>query len=165
MLGVTGKSCFTLFPVINVSRDSSNPIMPRVSEAIFPLLQTIGVQGKDMYDSSSNSFLFLICFSANHWRLLSLIIDAQDHHCCHHHHHHCFHCEGAGWPHCSRSGSKRWPRSIWGRSWLRNSGDSHPRAATDAQTLLWGCPTESHRLAPDSHWNHSREALPQRDPR
>lgn len=53
--GVTNKRCVTfLFSGIMVSSNSSNTIKPWNS-----LLQMTGVQGKDIYDSGSNSYTLL----------------------------------------------------------------------------------------------------------
>lgn len=163
--GVTNESCTKLlFPGIMGSSNSSNTIKPWDSQQFqFPLCyKWWEFKAKTFMTQALTASLFSRS-SANHWGFLHVDIHAQDHCGCHHHC--CVHFEGTGWHHHRRSRSKRWERSVWGQSWLSYNWAPYPRASTNTQTLLWGDQEENYWLAPDPHWNHCGETLPQRDQR
>lgn len=153
-----------LFPGIMGSSNSSHTNKPRDSKQLqFPHCWKRREFKARTFMTWALTVSLFSHSSANHWRSLRLVIHTQDHLVCHHHR--CVHCKGAGWHHCSRSRSKRRKGPVWGQSWLGNSGAHCPWAAANTQTLLWGDQEEGHRLAPDPHWKHCGEALPQRDQR
>lgn len=163
--GVANESCTTfLFPRIMGSSNLSNIIKPWDSQQFqfSHCYKRWAFKAKTFMTRALTASLFSRS-SAIHWGFLRVVIHAQDHCSCHHHR--CVHSKGTGLHHHSRCRSKRWERSVWGQSWLSYNRAPHARAATNTQTLLWGNQEENYWLAPNPHWNHCREALPQRDQR